>query len=1367
MANIKLLDRANFSKEIIERTYNASSIITEFTTVFKVLRTANKLTLDKKAQQEFLRLTGKYDLDLKFTKDEALRLVDLINTIIKNKDNIDTDTTFKAGDIISDYKDLFAKQENLTKQQQKIRKKELAELLRVIGKEKEAKQLLSKNDDQIFDFLNKVAKDTSDKTTVQYESLNKIQQIIQEKDQKLLNRLKRSPTILKDNYKTGNLTGKLKSASKKVGGGVLELALNLGGTTRSEMSDMFKDLRGGKDSHRQQLRDLRQEELDRRTQEETRDYLKKLSENEDKEVLKRLSDDDDELEYRKDSLESLKATRKSTEDGFWQLTDKSQDMVSGIDRVADKIEDSTQEIRKLGNQFKFLADDLKRINDTKGKDKEDETSLLEDLTDMFDGGKGKKGKHKGKKGKVKAKSAKLGKLSKLGGVAKSGLKGLGNVAKVAGPVGLAISAGMALSDAYDGYDKDKANALGFDGDTVKGKADSSIASALSGASFGLVGEDTIASGIKFKDEIDNAIIDAVGGKDSILGKIADTVVNPFDNVMNAFDNIGNWFSNKDKEDKEKDKEKAKSEKLTDAQKAVKENTEKVVNNPTVQKLNNLDSAYNSLTPEDQLDPLANGFQNMFDYMAQIPGIGEFFKDKTSGNVDKSTADKVMNMFNPMNSFGLMGGMFSGITSAISGIFSGSNTTPRANYSSNTNTGNSPSANSGYALPMPQVKGSVEGTGAAKQAKDAYIELAKKNGRSRQDIQFALANMARETGGFTKSAGENMNYRSAERIMEVHGAKIRRWGGDVNSLVSNPEALANVVYSDHNGSKLGNTEKGDGWRYRGRGLVQLTGRSNYRKFGKKLGIDLEGNPDLASDPQVAAQIADAYLQERSYGKNFNEFSAGIIGNVTTNTHGIAALEKGRSYLNSVSGMVDGVASPINPENNEKQAFSATPAGQMQGALENIKGTKVNDSQKQAIESGRLKLQTGFKAEGMTGYDPNQRYFQAPKGQISKNDVTKLDPQLYQNLNMMAHEYQATTGNRFVVTNSFRTKEEQAALKAAGYKANRPGYSLHEYGLAVDIQPSQAQELEKMGLLKKYGFYRPLPNDPKEKQHIQPLSIAKTDLAGAGDTQVPESTTENETNTSNPTPPPVPKPEENNTDIQTAQATTTNLAEKSNPSVDNVNPVTPNLEALGVTPLKPSNSMPSLGGLDSGISGIMGNISDIISNPVESLKGVVGNALNNVVSSIPQVSDIIPDLKSYINGGFNISNQMGEILNTGLDKLGIGNLGGLSDVFSNTIGNISNIVTNPIEDMKTSLGSTATGTISSIPQAVTPTPTAKEQTKIQVAQQKALQQQSQSYVQNNISNGGTAVGQGQPVNREEYFDDIIHDVGLSMFNRMQLG
>ena len=93
---------------------------------------------------------------------------------------------------------------------------------------------------------------------------------------------------------------------------------------------------------------------------------------------------------------------------------------------------------------------------------------------------------------------------------------------------------------------------------------------------------------------------------------------------------------------------------------------------------------------------------MFDYMAQIPGIGEFFKDKTSGNIDKSTADKVMNMFNPMNSFGLMGGMFSGITSAISGIFTGGSKPSSSSYSGGSY-GN---------LPMPQVTKSIEGTGAA-------------------------------------------------------------------------------------------------------------------------------------------------------------------------------------------------------------------------------------------------------------------------------------------------------------------------------------------------------------------------------------------------------------------------------------------------------------------------------------------------------------------------------------------------------------------------------------------------------------------------------------------------------------------------------
>ncbi len=61
------------------------------------------------------------------------------------------------------------------------------------------------------------------------------------------------------------------------------------------------------------------------------------------------------------------------------------------------------------------------------------------------------------------------------------------------------------------------------------------------------------------------------------------------------------------------------------------------------------------------------------------------------------------------------------------------------------------------------------------------------------------------------------------------------------------------------SDLGNTEKGDGPRFKGRGFIQLTGRANYRSYGEALGVDLENNPDLANDPDIAARIMARYLK----------------------------------------------------------------------------------------------------------------------------------------------------------------------------------------------------------------------------------------------------------------------------------------------------------------------------------------------------------------------------------------------------------------------------------------------------------------------------------------------------------------------------
>ena len=69
-------------------------------------------------------------------------------------------------------------------------------------------------------------------------------------------------------------------------------------------------------------------------------------------------------------------------------------------------------------------------------------------------------------------------------------------------------------------------------------------------------------------------------------------------------------------------------------------------------------------------------------------------------------------------------------------------------------------------------------------------------------------------------------------------------------------------SDYEGSKtLGNTEPGDGKRFKGRGYIQITGRWNYGHYGKKVGVDLIKNPELAADPKVAADVAIAYWNER--------------------------------------------------------------------------------------------------------------------------------------------------------------------------------------------------------------------------------------------------------------------------------------------------------------------------------------------------------------------------------------------------------------------------------------------------------------------------------------------------------------------------
>lgn len=110
---------------------------------------------------------------------------------------------------------------------------------------------------------------------------------------------------------------------------------------------------------------------------------------------------------------------------------------------------------------------------------------------------------------------------------------------------------------------------------------------------------------------------------------------------------------------------------------------------------------------------------------------------------------------------------------------------------------------------------------------------------------------------------------------------------------------------------------------------------------------------------------------------------------------------------------------------------------------------------------------------------------------------LNPEMLKNFNGMVEDYGISTGKSVYVTSGARTFEEQAALfKKDPSKAARPGNSLHEYGLALDVSSSTLDELDKLGYMRKYGFTRPVGG---ETWHIEPSGI-QGNIDGAKKDQV---------------------------------------------------------------------------------------------------------------------------------------------------------------------------------------------------------------------------------------------------------------------------
>ena len=142
----------------------------------------------------------------------------------------------------------------------------------------------------------------------------------------------------------------------------------------------------------------------------------------------------------------------------------------------------------------------------------------------------------------------------------------------------------------------------------------------------------------------------------------------------------------------------------------------------------------------------------------------------------------------------------------------------------------------------------------------------------------IGQCAVESANFTRLQ-ENLNY-SAQRLTQVWPSRVPNISM-AEPYANNPEKLADFVYA----GRMGNLQDGDGWKFHGRGLIQLTGRENYANCGSGIGVDLIDNPDLLLTPKYAVLSAgwffnkkglNALADTQEYGAMTKRINGGLTG-----------------------------------------------------------------------------------------------------------------------------------------------------------------------------------------------------------------------------------------------------------------------------------------------------------------------------------------------------------------------------------------------------------------------------------------------------------------------------------------------------------
>ncbi|MCJ8270571.1 MAG: LysM peptidoglycan-binding domain-containing protein [Psychrosphaera sp.] len=162
------------------------------------------------------------------------------------------------------------------------------------------------------------------------------------------------------------------------------------------------------------------------------------------------------------------------------------------------------------------------------------------------------------------------------------------------------------------------------------------------------------------------------------------------------------------------------------------------------------------------------------------------------------------------------------------------------------------------------------------------------------IAHFLAQVCHESNNFSV-VSENLNY-SAQALSGLFGKYFNEISTD--DYARNPQRIANRVYANRMGN--GNEASGEGWKYRGRGLIQLTGKQNYSDFSAAYGVDLVGEPDQVSDnAELCIAVAGWYWDTRKLNQYAdNDDIKAITKRINGGYHGLADREEKLQNIKAV-------------------------------------------------------------------------------------------------------------------------------------------------------------------------------------------------------------------------------------------------------------------------------------------------------------------------------------------------------------------------------------------------------------------------------------------------------------------------------------